>query len=195
MQKQINVDKQTYNLLKFYKDTGAITSISAYLSRLVERDSWRFIKDFDPLADCSFEELFGNENLYQNNVNHYNYADECYIPTAIKDVSIKWLKYVIWENQTRNKNCKEALLLLNMCKSVKTDDKTTIEIFLLDVLAAYCRLSVKDKQGISGILFCNGLAHLKNQLLKEFMLVPYQVMPELNAKNIKKYQQYFTKML
>lgn len=195
MYKQINVNEETYNLLKFYKNTGAISSMSGYLARLIEKDKWRFIKDFNPFADYDEKELFCDEDLSSNSTNTYSYADKCYIPTAIKDIAVKWLKHIIWRNQIMQKDCKTALLLLDICKDIATDDNTTIDIYLLDVLGIYCLLPMEDRHSVSGVSFCKGLGCLKDQLLKEFNLIPCHVRPELEIRRIKAYQQHFIKML
>ena len=195
MYKKISVNEETYNLLKYYKNTGAIASMSGYLSRLVENDKWRFIKDFDPFADEDIRDLFADEDISSNNANIYNYTDEYYIPTAIKNVAVKWLKHIIWRNQVMQKDCKVALLLLDICKGIATDDKTTIDRYLLDVLGVYCLSPVDDRHNVSGIAFCKGLGCLKNQLLKEFKLLPCHVNPKIEARQIKAYQEYFIKNL
>ena len=195
MYKQINVNKETYNLLKFYKNTGAISSMSGYLARLVQNDKWRFFKDFDPFANEDIRNLFEDEDILSNNANIYSYADECYIPTVIKDVAVKWLQHIIWRNQVMQKNCKVALLLLDICKGIATDDKTTIDIYLLDVLGVFCLLPADDRHNVTGIAFCKGLACLKNQLLKEFKLLPCRVNPKIEARQIQAYQQHFIKIL
>ena len=66
MYKQISVNEETYNLLKYYKNTGAIASMSGYLSRLIENDKWRFFKDFDPFANEDIRNLFVDEDISSN---------------------------------------------------------------------------------------------------------------------------------